>query len=303
MLPALALVALLACAQSGSPADTPSPFQRLTHTVNAYACFAPDGRSLIYQSNAAGNFDLHLIQVDGSGGRVLVDDPANDEMPVWSPDGKSIAFLSDRTGNRDLFVMNADGTNVRNVTNNPAVDFHMAWSADSKRMIFSSNRGNQADDDFDLYDMAADGSDLRRITSGPYMDTYASWSPDGKQIVSRRMIDGSSEVFLFDRDGGNARNLTNSPAYDGWPKWSPDGKRIAFCTGPPDENQCVYLMNADGSNRVQLTRPAAGNDFCYDTQPVFSRDGRWLAVTRYRPFVGEHESSEICVYDLERVKR
>jgi TolB protein len=296
------LVALLVHAQTTPGADAPPALRRLTHSVNAYACFAPDGRSLVYQSSAGGKFDLHVIQFDGSGGRVLVDDPANDEMPVYSPDGKSIAFLSDRTGNRDLFVMNADGTNVRNVTNNPAVDFHMAWSADGKRILFSSNRGNADVWDHDIYEMAADGSDLRQLTSGPYTDTYASWSPDGMQIVSRRMIDGNSEVFLFDRDGTNPRNLTSSPAYDGWPMWSPDGKKIAFCSGPPDENQCVYLMNADGTGRVQLTAPAPGSDFCYDTQPAFSRDGRWLAFTRYRPF-GEYESSEICIYDLERANR
>lgn len=145
--------------------------------------------------------------------------------------------------------------------------------------------------------MAADGSDVRRVTSGPDVDTYGSWSPDGRRIVTRRVVDGNNEVFVMDRDGKNAMNLTNSPTYDGWPVWSPDGKRIAYAGGPADGDHYIYLVNSDGTGRVQLTQRSPTLPFCYDTQPSFSPDGRWLAFTRYRPMT-EYESSEIFVCEL-----
>src|SRR2546422_5263788 len=55
---------------------------------------------------------------------------------------------------------------------------------------------------------------------------------------------------------------------DGDPVWSPDGTRIAFESGREDGTSDVYLMNADGSNRVQLTRGSTGN-----LLPAWSPDG------------------------------
>lgn len=131
--------------------------------------------------------------------------------------------------------------------------------------------------------MAADGSDVRQLTRGPEVDTYGSWSPDGRRIVTRRVVDGNSEVFVLDADGSNPRNLSNDPAaYDGWPCWSPDGRRIAFAGGGPDHgNRYLYLIDPDGTRRTQLTFPPAPGAFRYDTHPAFSPDGRWIAFTRY----------------------
>jgi TolB protein len=292
----LLITSLVALTQSPNVVDTPN-VRRLTHAVNAYASWAPDGQTLVYQTSAPGNFDIYTMRVDGSDTKKLAESPANDITPVWSPDGKTIAFVSERTGNRDVFVMNTDGSNPRNLTNHPSMDIHPSWSADGKRFLFSSNRGNSDSNDYDLYEMAVDGSDVRRITSGPDIDTYGSWSPDGKLIVTRRVVAGNNEVFVMDRDGKNPRNLTNSPDYDGWPVWSPDGRRIAYAGGPADGNHYIHLVSPDGSNRVQLTAAPPGLGFNYDTQPCFSFDGRRLAFTRYRPML-DYESSEIYVCDL-----
>lgn len=282
------------------------PFLRLTSVVNAYACFSPDGRTIAFQSNANGNWDLYLMAADGAGGvRQLTNDPAADITPIFSPDGRRIVFCSERSGNRDVYVMNADGSDQRPLTDSPGHDLHPAWSPDGRRVIFSSNRGNADPADYDLYVMNADGTDQRRLTVGPEVDTYASWSPDGRQIVTRRVIDAgaNNEVFLLDADGGHPRNLSNDPgAYDGWPAWSPDGKRIAFASGHPGRgDHHVYLINADGTGRTRVTSPLPGTSWAYFTQPAFSPDGRRLACTMYRPpqhAADTRESSEIVLFDL-----
>jgi TolB protein len=283
---------LLASLLLASP-ERPLP---LTHVVNAYACFSPDGSKIVYQSSAAGQFDLHEIRRDGSGIRVLVASPANDITPVYSPDGTKIAFVSEREGNREIYVAGSDGSNPVNLTRHPASDIHPVWSKDGERILFSSSRTAVHPDDFDIFEMRADGTGVRQITRGPDVDTYASWSPDGSRIVTRRVVDGNSEVFVLDRDGGGAKNLTNAPGdYDGWPAWSPDGSRIAYAGGGPDfGNHYVFLVRPDGTDRVQVTFAEPGSPFCYDTQPAFSPNGEWLAFTRYRP-THRHESAEICL--------
>lgn len=280
--------------------QAPPSVTQLTHVVHAYACFASDGETLVFQSNAAGNWDLYTMRLDGSGLRPIVASPAADITPVFSPAGDRIAFVSERDGQREVYLCDLDGGRQRRVTSDEGHDLHPVWSPDGTRLMFSSNRGNANPDDYDLYSMRSDGGDLVRITSGPDVDTYGSWSPDGTRIVTRRVLAGTSdnEVFVLDADGSNARNLTKDPAsYDGWPVWSPDGQRIAFAAGPPGRApHRIQLMDADGGNRVVLTDAAAPGGFVYDTQPCFSPDGRRLAFTRYRPTA--RESAEICVLEL-----
>src|SRR5689334_5280569 len=59
-----------------------------------------------------GQFDIFLMNADGSGIVNLTDSLAADDWPAWSPDGSKIAFQSDRRGNLGVFVMNADGSGV-----------------------------------------------------------------------------------------------------------------------------------------------------------------------------------------------
>jgi Tol biopolymer transport system component len=37
--------------------------------------------------------------------------------------------------------------------------------------------------------------------------------------------------------------------------WSPDSSKLMYCSHPGDGNWAVWVMNADGSNRRQLTHP------------------------------------------------
>lgn len=288
---------------SASGHNAAQQIRRLTFVTLAYPCFSPDGRTVVFQGNLSGDYDLYTFEtgLPLPALKPLVQNPKDDITPVFSPDGAHVLFVSERDGNREVYVCKSDGSTPRNLTHTAANEVHPVWSSDGGHILFSSNRGN-SEDDFDLYVMDVDGNNVRRMTGGPDVDTYASWSPDGKQIVTRRVVEGNSEVFLLDAEGKNPKNLTNSPNYDGWPVWSPDGKWIAFSSGPvadpagADAKVHVYVMRPDGTGKRVLTDPPAGSSWIYDTQPSFSRDGKRVAFTRYRP--GVYESSDICIVDM-----
>ncbi|MEW5960856.1 MAG: FHA domain-containing protein [Chloroflexota bacterium] len=74
---------------------------------------SPDGSKIVFMSRREENWDIYVINVDGSGMQRLTDDPANDGLPTWSPDGNAIAFMSNRGGPWAVWAMTPDGKGMR----------------------------------------------------------------------------------------------------------------------------------------------------------------------------------------------
>jgi TolB protein len=67
------------------------------------------------------------------------------------------------------------------------------------------------------------------------------------------------QICTLDPRSGTNRVLTAAGSDAFAPAWSPDGGRIAFI-GDRDGNDQLYVMNADGSGLVRLTRGQADKD-------------------------------------------
>jgi Tol biopolymer transport system component len=228
---------------------------------------------IAYTSDQDGDFEIWVMNADGSDQYKLTDNNAMDSSPAWSPDGSQIAFITNRDGNDEVYVMNADGSDVRRLTQTTdASESFPAWSADGMQISFDSDRGGN----WDIYVMASDGAGPRRLTDSPGDDWISSWSPDGSQIVFESKRDGNYEIYVMDSDGSDQRRLTINQTHDGFPTWSPDGTQIAFMARR-DGNYEIYTMNADGTNQRRVTDNPAE-----DSDPAWSPDGEWLAFVSQR---------------------
>jgi TolB protein len=154
----------------------------------ASATFPGINGKIAFTSNRDGNFEIYVMNSDGSGETRLTIGAASEDSPAWSPDGNKIAFVSDRDGNREIYVMNADGSGEKRLTNNPAVDDSPAWSPDGTKIAYNSNR----DGNTEIYVMnAADGSGQTRMTHATNPANtfyYPSWSPDGTKITFSEVV-------------------------------------------------------------------------------------------------------------------
>ena len=83
---------------------------------------------IAFYSDRDGNYEIYVMDADGSNPTNLTNNPANDGAQAWSPDGSKIAFGSSRDGNMEIYIMDTDGSNPTNLTNNPAWDDFPAWS-------------------------------------------------------------------------------------------------------------------------------------------------------------------------------
>ena len=227
---------------------------------------------IAFHSNRDGNYEVYVMNADGSSQTRLTNNPAYDGDPAWSPDGSRITFQSNRDGNYEIYVMNADGSGQARLTTNPAHDSWPAWSPDGSKIAFRSNR----DGNFEIYVMNADGSGQTRLTNNPALDEGPAWSPDGSKIAFTSSRDGNPEIYVMNADGSGQARLTTNPANNSWPVWSPDGSKIAFFS-QRDGNWEIYVMNTDGSGETRLTINT--ND---DWTPTWSPDGSKIAFTSKR---------------------
>jgi|GEM_PF-5727535 len=81
-----------------------------------------DSGAIVYYSDQDGNWEIYVMDVDGSNQQRLTYNAARDALPRWSPDGEKIVFQSDRDGNWEIYVMNADGSDQQRLTYNEAED-------------------------------------------------------------------------------------------------------------------------------------------------------------------------------------
>ena len=266
---ALVVVALAACSES--PMPNPEP------TAQDAGASTP---RIAFHSNRDGNWNIYVMNPDGSGQTRLTDNPAADSWPSWSPDGRRITFISSRDDpdpNDDdriwnIYVMNEDGSDQTRLTNNSAWHSLPRWSPDGRRIAFQS----YLDGDWEIFLMNAGGSGQIRLTDNSAGDAEPSWSPDGRRIAFQSNRDENAEIYVMNADGSGQTRLTNEAANDRFPSWSPDGQRIAFYSYR-DENWEVYVMNAEGSGQTRLTDNPAR-----DIRPSWSPHGRHIAFSSDR---------------------
>lgn len=242
----------------------------------AYPRWSKDGKSILYQSNETGKWQIYLMDAGGAESRRVTRDTFNDNFIDWSPDNSAIAFVSDRGGDEDVYIMNVDGGHLINLSHNPARDIHPYWSPDGNRLLFNSTRN---DTSFQVYQVNRDGSGLRRLSYTTDNITCARLSPDGQRMIMLRAYQGiNDEVFLSNSDGTNPQNLTNSEAAEGWPAWWPDGTRIVFSSKRSGGFR-LFSMRPDGSQVSEFTHSQAPWD---DGRAMVSPDGATLVFNRQR---------------------
>src|ERR1022692_1561478 len=132
-----------------------------------------------------------------------------------------------------------------------------AWTSHPSRVSRSAVAGAVA---VTLGALAAAGTGLARPARAAYL--------------------GSEGRIAFVRNGniysilpsGSGSHLLAGGGHNSGPRWAPNGSRLAY-----RDNGNLWIMNADGSHKSQLTSGAPGHT---DGRPTWSPSGRYLAFVR-----------------------
>lgn len=174
--------------------------------------FSPDGQQLAYHRFENSEWNIYLINIDGSGKTLL----GPGMQPAFSPDGRRLAFV-----NIDgMWTMGRDGSDVQQVLNANVLDLtaiHPSFSPDGTRLFFyQSNRSTWDETDgSDVYEICRinrDGSGFTRLTQEQGIQFKPGCSPDGAAVVYTQYGSGDeAEIWVMGADGGNKHKIG-----DGW---------------------------------------------------------------------------------------
>ena len=133
-------------------------------------CWSKDGKKIYYASNLDGDYDIYVMNADGSNSYQITQDEFDNDFPTISLDNK-IVFASDRDGDAELFIMNTDGTNIQQITFNDVDDYYPCCSKVENKIAFVSNR----DGDAEIFTINMDGTGLQQLTQNEVNDFRPNW--------------------------------------------------------------------------------------------------------------------------------
>jgi TolB protein len=103
---------------------------RLTNNVEEERApaWSPDGTRIAFMCRRGGaDFEICVMNADGTGQVQLTDNAVGDLTPTWSPDGEQIVFHRPVASRLQLWLMNADGTGQVQLTNTLGINLIANW--------------------------------------------------------------------------------------------------------------------------------------------------------------------------------
>lgn len=273
----------------------------------AEAVPSPDGKKIAFTltyediEENKGNSEIYVVNADGSDMKRLTKSARSESNIQWVNEGKQIAFLrmDDDTEKTQIFRMNADGGGEKRLTKLENGIECFKISPDEKHIVFASP--------IDAFEKDSTLFAGLPKTTGRVVDDlgYKHWDEWVTQIPHPFVAEYGDEI-------SNEKDIMAGEPYEcpmrpfGGAEsfaWAPDGKSLVYVsrklTGKDyvfstDSNLYQYNL-ADGTTKT-LTE---GESYPgYDTDPVFSPDGKTLAWLSMPTAKYESDKKRLMVMDM-----
>lgn len=190
--------------------------KRLTNTPNEETApvFSPDGKRIAFSRSNGNDWDVFIVQADGTGepARVTMM-PEDDFVTAWSPDGKEIIFETTRD---EETLTRLYKTSAEHLALATALPLHQSYSGslspDATRIVYNPRsgagdwryyRGGYA---APLWIANLKTGALEKLSTGSYNDRNPQWLGDRIFFVSDRT--GIFNLHVYDTKSKKTDQLT-----------------------------------------------------------------------------------------------
>ncbi len=285
----LCLCLLIVVGGMGAFAEDPHPFT--VHDLLAMdrvgsETVSPDAKWIVFvlrktdlEANK-GRTDLWLTGTDGKNLRRLTAHPTGESSPTWSNDGKHVYFLSTRSGSSQVWRIAVDGGEAFQVSHQPLDVDNLILSPDGTKMAFTMEvfPNASADETVKKLEKKKKNKATGRVYEHLLFRHWDTWKDGRRSHIFVAPIDGSSALDVMkgiDADSplkpfGGSEEFT----------FTPDSKGIVYTAANSGNaaawstNYDLFLVPADGSKAPECL---TASNKAWDTNPVFSNDGKTLA--------------------------
>ena len=186
--------------------------------------WAPGGGRLAFSCAEVSpdDYDIWVVNSDGSGLAPVTDGPGLDFDPTWSPDGNQIVFSSNREGNDELYSLDLDSGNLTNLTETTDSDeFFPRFSPDGTSIAYVSDPV-ELGEPFALELMEVATGEVKRLSGDFGNAPRVDWSPDSRFLVfaRRASLPEVGDIVRLNVESGDIKVLVppdgfvdESPAY------------------------------------------------------------------------------------------
>ena len=241
----------------------------------------------------AGWQEIYSMNKDGSGQKQLTNFSSGGALriinrePALSYDSTKIYFISDKDfPGGELFSMNIDGSDVTkvlssNILGNECQDFFLYQKGQKK--VYGKALQMYPNWNGEIWSMDINGSNKVKLTSfGLDAPSYYPCvnAANTTIIYTCTVTASTAEIYAMNMNGSNKRALTSGgPQVKYHPQFSPDGTKIVF-EGHVAGNLEIFIMNADGTNLMQLTHYGLTRpNYVYSREATFSKDNKSIYYT------------------------
>lgn len=201
--------------------------------------FSPDGSTIAFTSDRAGQWDIWTIGVDGTNLMPITNDPAAQLHPSFSPDGKQLVFCSQQAPGRpwELWVVNLAGSRQKRFIGYGLFPT-ISPDPDNPKIVYqrARQRGGRW---YGIWSIDLIDGEAQRATeivaSSHFAAVRPTFSPDGSRIAYSVIYPSAEgkggrpqEVWTVDLDGRNQQRVA-AVGNSHTPAWATGG-RIYFCS-------------------------------------------------------------------------
>lgn len=106
--------------------------------------WSPTENLILYQKIENGQWEIFIIEADGSNPQQVTDGPGNKTDASFSPDGQWIVFSMEREDieNANLFIISIAGGKIIRVTEGSSYDGAPSWSPNGEHIAYESSPGD-----------------------------------------------------------------------------------------------------------------------------------------------------------------
>jgi Tol biopolymer transport system component len=260
---------------------------RVTNDVymDQHPRWSPDGTQIAFSSNRDGDFEIFVINADGSGLRQVTRNSADDQHPAWSSDGNLLCFISDRPGIREVYTANLTTGEIARQTHSDR-DLRFAdvdWSPTDERLVLLQAIERGQPDTVWLLDLGS--GTMTSLTPEGWANYGPRWSPDGERVLVQGFpLEGDGTgLFMLGQLHHVSGAYTLQPVHQFnilggvHVSWSPDGEALVGSEWLRDLSSDLYVYSLDelrdGMDVVLPSVRLTNNSFL-DEQGDWRRDLR-----------------------------